>query len=390
MANTKISGLSPGASVTDADVFPNVQTVGVGPVKTSASQLKSYVLDSLTNVTLTTGTVSTTPSNATDLANKAYVDSFAAGITFKQAANYATTAALTATYVNGTLGVNATLTNSGTQAALVIDGRTFTATDVTNGVRILVKNQATAAQNGCYTLTNEGSGSVNWVLTRATDYDQSAELKAGDFFFVLSGTLNGNTSWTQQTAAPITMGSGSIMFSQFGAAGVTYSAGTGLTLTGTQFKITNTAVTPASYGTASSVPVLAVNAQGQITSAATNNIAINASAITAGTLPPSRGGTGISTVNKGIVLYGSAAGVLNGLAAGATGRVLTMANTGLPTWAPPSVVGASLTINTTPITGGVSGKVLYNNAGAVGETTLSALGGATTGKAIAMAIVFGG
>jgi hypothetical protein len=67
-----------------------------------------------------------------------------------------------------------------------------------------------------------------------------------------------------------------------------------------------------------------------------------------------------------------------------------MANTGLPTWAPPSVVGASLTVNTTPITGGVSGKVLYNNAGAVGETTLSALGGATTGKAIAMAIVFGG
>lgn len=74
MANTKISGLSSGAAVGDTNVFPNVQTVGVGPVKTTAAQLKTYVLSGLTSVTLTTGTISTAPSGSTDIANKAYAD----------------------------------------------------------------------------------------------------------------------------------------------------------------------------------------------------------------------------------------------------------------------------------------------------------------------------
>lgn len=47
----------------------------------------------------------------------------------------ATTANLTATYTNGTSGVGATLTNSGTQAALVIDGVTLAV-----GNRVLVKD----------------------------------------------------------------------------------------------------------------------------------------------------------------------------------------------------------------------------------------------------------
>ena len=47
----------------------------------------------------------------------------------------ATTSNLTATYANGTAGVGATLTNSGTQAAFVLDG-------VTLAVRTSVKNEA--------------------------------------------------------------------------------------------------------------------------------------------------------------------------------------------------------------------------------------------------------
>ena len=57
----------------------------------------------------------------------------------------------------------ATLTNSGTQATLTLDSTAANLND-----RILVKDQTDATQNGIYTVTNVGSGSTNWVLTRAT------------------------------------------------------------------------------------------------------------------------------------------------------------------------------------------------------------------------------
>ena len=78
----------------------------------------------------------------------------------------ATTSNLDATYNNGTSGVGATLTNAGTQAVLVIDGVTLSV-----GQRVLVPCQTSQVQNGVYTVTNAGSASTNWVLTRATDYE---------------------------------------------------------------------------------------------------------------------------------------------------------------------------------------------------------------------------
>ena len=43
MANTSISNLAAGAAVSATDVVPNVQTTGVGPVKTTAAELKTYM-----------------------------------------------------------------------------------------------------------------------------------------------------------------------------------------------------------------------------------------------------------------------------------------------------------------------------------------------------------
>ena len=84
----------------------------------------------------------------------------------------ATTADLgTVTYNNGTLGVGATLTNGGSQAAFSIDGQSPSVDS-----RILVKNQSSALQNGIYTLTTVGDGSTNWVLTRASDADTTCLL----------------------------------------------------------------------------------------------------------------------------------------------------------------------------------------------------------------------
>lgn len=102
----------------------------------------------------------------------------------------ATTANLTATYDNGTSGTGATLTNSGTQAALTIDGVALAL-----GNRVLIKDQTAALQNGIYTVTATGSVSTNWVLTRATDYDVPAQTIRGKVISVISGTSFSNSLW---------------------------------------------------------------------------------------------------------------------------------------------------------------------------------------------------
>ena len=119
----------------------------------------------------------------------------------------ATTANLTATYDNGTLGVGATLTNSSTQAAFGIDGLTPIA-----GSRILVKDQTTIAQNGIYTVTVVGDGSTNWVLTRATDADTINKMVVDRFVWVAGGTANINKGFSCGASGVI--GTASITFAQ--------------------------------------------------------------------------------------------------------------------------------------------------------------------------------
>lgn len=132
----------------------------------------------------------------------------------------ASTANLTATYANGTSGVGATLTNSSTQAALIIDGVTLAV-----GNRVLVKDQATALQNGIYTVTNIGSVSTNWVLTRATDFDSPSQMTRGKTIDVISGTVNAVTSW-MLTSTVATVGSDSITFAKLAQSGITNILGT--------------------------------------------------------------------------------------------------------------------------------------------------------------------
>jgi len=73
------------------------------------------------------------------------------------------------------------------------------------------------------------------------------------------------------------------------------------------------------------------------------------------------------------ILYGGGAGASPvATAAGTTGQVL-LANTGAaPTW---GTVAASLTIGTTAIASGTSGRVLYDNAGTLGEYTVTGTAG---------------
>ena len=349
-------------------------------------QVTSAVNTTINAVTLTTGTISTAPTNGTDIVNKNYADSIATGINFHQACRLASTAALpTCTYNNGASGVGATLTATA-NAALSVDSTLVVATN-----RVLIKNQADQAQNGVYVVTQTGSGAAPFILTRATDFDTPGsgvnQIDAGDFFLITAGTANANTSWVQQTPLPITVGTTAIVFSQFGAAGVTYTAGTGLTLAGTVFSITNTAVTAASYGSASAVPTFTVNAQGQLTLAADTSIAIAATQITSGTLDSARlsgsytgitgvgtltagtwnatavgaayGGTGLTSYTIGDIVYASGATTLAALADVATGNALISGGVG----AAPSYGKIGLTTHvsgTLPVANGGTGRTAGN------------------------------
>jgi hypothetical protein len=257
-------------------------------------------------VTLTAGTITTNAASATDIVNKQYVDGIvAAGVHYHAPVLVESPTALVAVYnqPNGAgNGVGATLTNSGSNVALVIDG-----VSLSNTARVLVYTQSNAVQNGVYTVTNPGApdpGGAQWVLTRATDADtyvvaSSAGLSEGSTFFVQSGNTGAGEIYTCNTQGTITFGTTNITFAQIGSAQI-YSAGTGLSLTNTTFSISNTAVTAATYGDAGTVATFTVNAQGQLTNAA--NAAINASSISIGTLDNARTTASASNGANTIVL----------------------------------------------------------------------------------------
>jgi hypothetical protein len=187
------------------------------------------------------------PVSATDAANKQYVDSVAQGLNVKQSVVATTTG-------------NITLSGLTTQS-----GGDWTSS-LTTGARILVKNQTAPAENGIYV-----ASSTSW--SRSADADTWAELVSA-FTFVETGATQADSGWVCTVNAGGTLGVTAVTWAQFSAAGA-YTAGTGLTLTGNEFSITNTAVTASTYGAASETLTITVNAQGQLTAASSQSISID-------------------------------------------------------------------------------------------------------------------
>jgi hypothetical protein len=198
------------------------------------------------DVTFNTVTLAGDPTTALQAATKEYVDTIAAaGIHYHEPVRVESPVNLPATYSNGSSGVGATLTNSGTQAAITIDGVALSTAD-----RVLVYNQTNPAHNGIYTVTTVGSGSTNWVLTRSTDADSYGAsdpdgLGEGDAFFVKEGNTGAGELYVMNTSGAITFGTTPITFTVIAETAV-YSAGTGLTLTGTTFAAEQDIATTAS------------------------------------------------------------------------------------------------------------------------------------------------
>ena len=307
LAGVSISGAANTlTNIANASLTNSSLTVGTTSIALGATAL---TLGGLTSVEVTQD-----PVSALQLTTKQYVDALvASGIHFHEPVRVEATTALTVTYNNGTAGVGATLTNAGTQAALVLDGVTLSVSD-----RVLIFQQVNQTQNGIYVVTNVGSGSTNWVLTRATDantyvINSANGLSEGSTVFVQQGATAAGDTYTCNTSGVITFGTTNITFVQISSAQI-YSAGTGLTLTGTTFSITPVG-TAGTKGTASSVPVFVTNASGQVTSSTDTAISISATQVTSGTLDAAR----LSGSYTGITGVGTlAAGTWNGSVIGPT------------------------------------------------------------------------
>lgn len=301
-------------------------TVGTGGTVLIGNNSASPTFSATPSVTKIS--ISAAPSQPTDGTNKAYVDSISSGFTFLDAARAATTANLTAAYNNGAAGVGATLTNSGTQLALVIDGVTLNVND-----RVLVKNQTSQAQNGIYDVTDAGSGATNWVLTRSIDYDQApAEIKPGTIVPIEEGTVNANSLWLQ-TEIVTTVGTDPIIFIQFGpssnlfllksanlsdvASASASRTSLGLTNIATQ-STTNHAVLVGAA--ADAITPLTVGNDGQVL---TGNTSADPAFANIGTK------SGLAAHG---ILLGQGAGAFTAVPAGSTNQVLIGNNTADPSW----------------------------------------------------------
>ena len=235
------------------------------------------------------------PVNPQDACNLRTAQSFAAGFDPKASVRVATLVALPAnTYSNGTSGVGATLTGTGVLALGSIDSTTLVVGD-----RLLVKNEATPANNGIYTVTNLGNGtSQAYILTRALDFNTSSQISPGAFMFVEVGS-QATTQWVMSTANPINVGSTSLNFVQFGA-GSAYTAGSGLTGTSTFSVVTsgstieiNTNALRVKSNANTGQPLLSAGTGVEASYGAIN--LAGGSTIVTGLLPVGNGGTGANT-----------------------------------------------------------------------------------------------
>jgi len=303
-----------------------------------------------------------TPNNATDAVNKQYVDDFIQGLNIHDACLVATPDTLAnitsgiVTYNNGANGVGANLTT--TTAYTLIDN-----VSVANvGTRILVKSETDPAWNGIYVYSN------STVITRASDYNTIPEVEAGDFTFISAGNTYASTGWVQVSTVAL-IGTDPIVFTQFSGSG-TYSAGSGIALTGTQFSANTDGITTGIVG-----GNIAVVANAQFTTpnigAATGTSLIVTGNLTGNNLSISN----LANIGTNLNVFGNIQGnniSSNGNVSGNNLSINNQANVGANLNVSGNIQGNNLSINNQANVGAnlnVSGNIQGNNIRSNGNVT---------------------
>jgi hypothetical protein len=290
------------------------------------------------------------PTSAQDAATKAYVDAISVGLDPK-----------------GSVRLVAT-TNLDLSGNETIDGVL-----TTNGDRVLVVGQSTASQNGIW-LANSS------LWTRTSDADTSAKVTAGMYVFVEEGTTYADTGWVLTTNNPITLGTTALVFTQFTGAGQ-ITAGAGLTKTGNTIDAVGTAGRISVAADAIDIDAAYVG-QASITTLGTVATGTwNATAIAA-----NKGGTGQTAYTIGDILFASSASALSKLAAVATGSALISGGVGAaPSWGKVGLathVSGTLGVTNggTGLTAVAAGDILYASA----LNTIAALAKGTANQVLGM------
>jgi len=200
---------------------------GSGPITATGTGAVTVGMSSSATLpgTPSVQTAPTNSDNSNDIASTNFVRHLLASLNPAASVAAGTTTVLpnTPTYNNSA----GTLT-AASNGALTIDGYSTNLND-----RLLIKNQASAFQNGVYSVTTLGSGSVSYVLTRTSDFNTVASINNAGVIPVLNGTVNNNTTWVLDTAIT-TLGTSSIIYDQTNSQppvttvnGVTFSTASG-------------------------------------------------------------------------------------------------------------------------------------------------------------------
>lgn len=173
-------------------------------------------------------------------------------------------------------------------ANLVLSGaQTVDGVALIAGDRVLAKDQSTPSQNGIYVV-------AAGAWPRAADANASADVSAGLYLWVESGTVNAGSGWYLNTSAPVTLDATALTFVQFNGLGQ-LTVSTGLAKNGQTISLANTAVAAGAYGTATAGPTFTVDAQGRLIAASSVTITPAWASVTG--KPTTQGGTGITITN---------------------------------------------------------------------------------------------
>ena len=190
-------------------------------------------------------------------------------------------------------------------------------------------NSAFAVANSAASYANSGFIAANSgfaVANSAASYGNSA------FAVANSAASYANSAFaTANNSAGVNTTQNNSITAAFAAANASFLVANGAAFVANT-DYTNLTISAGNYGTASAVASFKVEANGRISSANNTSIAIDASAITSGTLGVPRGGTGAGTFTNNGVLLGQGTSAFATASSSTEGHVLTINSSGVPTF----------------------------------------------------------